>query len=450
MRSEEEDDASLLPLLGGAVEQQSNDHISLATAYGTYQHVVGIQSRETVVLSGLNLNSAKKVECQFDAGTKSSRVRVMVFDRKGRPTLTKMSRHEVLRMTQEAAEPKEEVVSEDTSSLNLEKLSPLLRRRSSLTSASVWRLGQQSRAAGQQDLYAPVSVQPVHSRDIRKMENAFSVTNESRITVRKQAILISADPLRAIILRDVCLIYVPDEADTLLLILKPKFAESTREDNAPFEFRALEALLSTLSRYFELQYEQLSPAVVGAVDDLMHGGLDARKLEKLRESKNTVNEFKAHVDGVRRVLMMLLDNEEHLRLLFLTKLYNEPNLLSDLWGIDGEEIEVLIENYLQDIFSTRTKSELLQHRISNAESLVMMQLDSMRNYLLGVDLIFSIVIISISIGTFITGVFGMNLHSGLESSDTWFLAVVILTVLLSLILTIIGILYFKLKGVLLQ
>ncbi|CAH0485066.1 unnamed protein product [Peronospora farinosa] len=450
MRSEGEDDASLLPLLGGALEQQVNDHINPAIAYGTYQHAVGIRSTKTVVLGGSSLNSAKKFECQFDAGPKNSRVLVMIFDREGRPTFKEMSRQEVLRMTQEAAEPKEKVVSEDMSSPNLEKLFPPLRRRSSLTSVSVRRLGQQSRTASQQDLYTPVSVQLVHSRDIRKMENAFSVTNEPRITVRKQAILISADPLRAIILRDTCLIYVPDEADTLLLILESKFAESTLEDNAPFEFRALEALLSTLSRYFELQYEELSPAVIGAVDGLMHGGLDARKLEKLRELKNTVNEFEAHVDGVRRVLMMLLDNEENLRLLFLTKLYNEPNLLSDLWSIDGEEIEVLIENYLQDIFSTRTKSELLQHRISNAESLVMMQLDSMRNYLLGVDLIVSIVVISISIGTFITGIFGMNLHSGLESTDGWFLSVAIFTVLLSLILTIIGIFYFKLKGVLLQ
>lgn len=182
----------------------------------------------------------------------------------------------------------------------------------------------------------------------------------------------------------------------------------------------------------------------------MQGGLNARELEKLREFKNTINEFEAQVDGVRRVLMVLLDNEEDLRLLYLTKLYDEPNLLSDLWSIDSEEIEVLIENYLQDIFSTRTKAELLQHRISNTESLVMMQLDSMRNYLLGVDLIFSIVVISLSVGTFIAGVFGMNLHSGLESADGWFLGVVILTISLFLVMTIIGILYFKSKGVLLQ
>jgi hypothetical protein len=45
------------------------------------------------------------------------------------------------------------------------------------------------------------------------------------------------DPLRAIVLRDVCLVYVPDGADALLSLLKAKFAETAREDDAPFEFR---------------------------------------------------------------------------------------------------------------------------------------------------------------------------------------------------------------------
>ncbi|OWZ23292.1 CorA Metal Ion Transporter [Phytophthora megakarya] len=413
--------------------------------------MVEVRSPETVRLSGSGTGAFKKFGgCQFDPGAKSGRVLMMVFDRQGRPTLKEMSRHEVLRMTQEAAEPKQEISTEESTSPEVGKMSPPLRRRSSSTTAKIWRLGQQTRSTSQQDLYAPVSVQRVHARDIRKMENAFSVTNEPRIVVRKQSILISADPLRAIVLRDVCLVYVPDGADTLLSVLKAKFVETARDDDAPFEFRALEALLATLSRYFQSQYDQLSPVIVKALDGLMRGGLNARELETLREFKNTINEFEAQVDGVRRVLMMLLDNEEDLRLLYLTKLYDEPTLLSELWTIDSEEIEVMIENYLQDIFSTRTKADLMQHRISNTESLVMMQLDSMRNYLLGVDLTFSIVVISLSVGTFIAGVFGMNLRSGLESADNWFLGVVILTVCLFFIMTITGILYFKSKGVLLQ
>ncbi|KAG7381743.1 hypothetical protein PHYPSEUDO_005685 [Phytophthora pseudosyringae] len=452
MRGESAADSSPSPLLGGAGGQQSSDYANPATAYGTYssyQRMVEVRSPESAETSGSTPASFKKFGCQFDPGAKSGRVLVMVFDPKGRPTMKEMSRHEVLRMTQEAAEPKDEGLPEESPSPESDKVSPPMRRRSSSTAGKIWRLGQQNRAQSQQDVHA-VGVQRVHARDIRKMENAFSVTNEPRIVIRKQAILISADPLRAIVLRDVCLVYVPDGADTLLSVLKTKFAETARDADAPFEFRALEALLSTLSRYFQSQFDQLSPVVVGALDCLMQGGLNARELEKLREFKNTINEFEAQVDAVRRVLMVLLDNEEDLRLLYLTRVYDEPNLLSDLWSIDSEEIEVLIENYLQDIFSTRTKAELMQHRISNTESLVMMQLDSMRNYLLGVDIIFSIVVISLSVGTFIAGVFGMNLHSGLETADGWFLGVILLTVLLFLAMTITGVLYFKSKGVLLQ
>ncbi|KAG6613397.1 CorA Metal Ion Transporter (MIT) Family [Phytophthora cinnamomi] len=448
MHGESEIDTSPSPLLAGAVAQQSSDNP--ATAYGTYQRMIEVRSPETVELGSSSHSSFKKYACQFDPGSKSGRVLVMLFDRKGRPTLKEMSRHEVLRMTQEAAEPKEDVSPEESAPLESGKMSPPMRRRSSSTAGKIWRLGLQTRSGSQQDLHAPVGVQRVHARDIRKMENAFSVTNEPRIVIRKQAILISADPLRAIVLRDVCLVYVPDGADALLSVLKAKFVETARDDDAPFEFRALEALLSTLSRYFQSHYEQLSPGVVRALDSLMQGGLNSRELEKLREFKNAINEFEAQVDGVRRVLMVLLDNEEDLRLLYLTRLYDEPSLLSDLWSIDSEEIEVLIENYLQDIFSTRTKAELMQHRISNTESLVMMQLDSVRNYLLGVDVIFSIVVISLSVGTFIAGVFGMNLHSGLEEADGWFLGVVILTVSIFVVMTMTGVLYFKSKGVLLQ
>ncbi|KAL4137286.1 hypothetical protein PRIC2_000808 [Phytophthora ramorum] len=452
MRRESESDPSPSPLLAGAIGQQPSDYVNPATEYGTYssyQHQVGGRTPESAELSGTSLSSFKKFACQFDPGSKSGRVLVMVFDRKGRPTLKEMSRHEVLRLAQEAAEPKED--PEASTPSEAEKMSPPLRRRSSSTAVKIWRLNQQPRQGSQQDLHGPVcSVQRVHARDIRKMENAFSVTNEPRIVIRKQAILISADPLRAIVLRDECLVYVPDGADALLSVLKTKFVETARDSDAPFEFRALEALLATMSRYFQSQYDQLSPSIVGALDSLMQGSLHPRELERLREFKNTINEFEAQVDGVRRVLMVLLDNEEDLRLLFLTRLHNEPGLLSDLWSIDSEEIEVLIENYLQDIFSTRTKAELMQHRITNTESLVMMQLDSMRNYLLGVDVIFSIVVISLSVGTFVAGVFGMNLHSGLESADGWFLGVIILTVGLFLVMTITGIVYFKSKGVLLQ
>lgn len=145
--------------------------------------------------------------------------------------------------------------------------------------------------------------------------------------------------------------------------------------------------------------------------------------------------------------MELLDNEEDLRLLYLTKLYENPSLLNDLWSFDSEEAEVLIENYLQDIFSTRTKAALMQHRIQNTESLVMLKLDSMRNYLLGVDILFSIMAISISVGTFIAGVFGMNLESNLSTREGWFWGVTLFSIGLMILIGGASYIFFRRQGV---
>ncbi|KAG3115271.1 hypothetical protein PI124_g5653 [Phytophthora idaei] len=421
---------------------------------GTNYHRIDLRTTDPTELSGASspgASSLKRFACQFDPGSKNGRVLVLLFDRNGDSEFKEMSRLDVLRMTQQAAVPKEdesEEVSEaaDIAGLPLRRLGSLgiKGRRASM---SIVR-GEGGGPDGPN--YATVcDVQRVHARDIRRMDNAFSVSNEPAIIIRKQAILISADPLRAIVMRDVCLVYVPDGADSLLSILKEQFSQAARENaEDPYEFRALEALLATLARYFQTDYEKLSPIVISALDRLVQGNLHSRELETLREFKNTMNEFESQVDGVRRVLMELLDNEEDLRLLYLTKLYQDPSLLADLYSFDSEEAEVLIENYLQDIFSTRTKADLMQHRITNTESLVMLKLDSMRNYLLRVDLVFSLVTISLSVGTLLAGVFGMNLASGVEEAWGWFWGVAITCVIIFLVITAIGILFFRQKGVL--
>ncbi|OWZ23293.1 CorA Metal Ion Transporter [Phytophthora megakarya] len=366
--------------------------------------------------------SPSHFSCRFDPISKADKLLMLVFDSRGNSSLNEMSRQDVLRMAQDAAK---EVARE--------RVSPIVLQPSV------------------QETTAGCDVQPVHARDIRRMENVFSVSNEPSIVIRKQAIFFSADPLRAIVLRDVCLVYVPDGADSLLSMLKHYFVVNARDNaGSPYEFRALEALLATLSRSFRAQYDQISPATVAALERLAHGHLDPHGLERLREFKNTMNEFEFQVDGVRRVLMELLDNEEDLRLLYLTKLFEDPSLLENLFRFDSEEAEVLIENYLQAIFSTRTTAELLQHRITNTESLVTLKLDSKRNYLLKVQLIFSLVSLNIAVGTMVSGMFGMNLTSGFESAARWFWGVVTATFVFFVLSTGGGIVFFKQKGVMMK
>ncbi|KAE9361082.1 hypothetical protein PF008_g1400 [Phytophthora fragariae] len=385
---------------------------------------LGEGSAEPSEVSGAN--SPRHFFCRFDPVTKKDKLLMLLFDSKCNSTLNEMSRLDVLRVTQDAARFQRET-----------ERSPLFGKSELL----------EVRYA---TLRSTNFSQPVHARDIRRMENAFSTTNEPSVVIRKQAIFFSADPLRAIVLRDLCLVYVPDGADSLLSMLKHDFASNACDGaGSPFEFRALEALLTTLARYFRAQYDQIYPVIAAELEHLVRGNVDLRELERLREFKNTMNEFEAQVEGVRRVLMDLLDNEEDLRLLYLTKLYQDPSLLGNLFSFDSEEAEVLIENYLQDIFSTRTTAELLQHRISNTESLVTLKLDSKRNYLLAVQLVFSLVLINIAVGTLVTGIFGMNLFSGVENAAHWFWAVGIAIVIFFALATGSGIVHFTKKGVML-
>lgn len=382
--------------------------------------------------------SVSQFFCRFDTVARNGKLLMLLFDRDGKSTLQEMSRLDVLHMTQEAAKRGNEPVAKATPSTRPSR-------------SPVYRRSNVQAQAGIESSLSICDVQRVHARDIRRMENAFSTSNEPSIILRKQAIFFSADPLRAIVLKAACLVYVPDGADSLISMLKEDFLTHARDNaDAPFEFRALEALLATLARYFRAQYDRLSPSIVSDLEHLAIGHLDPSELERLREFKNTMNEFESQVDGVRRALMELLDNEEDLRLLYLTKLYEDPDLLNDLWSFDSEEAEVLIENYLQDIFSIRTTADLLQHRIANTESLVTLKLDSKRNYLLRVQLIFSLVMINISVGTLISGVFGMNLTSGLADASGWFLGVVIFTAVLFITTTHAGIYFFKQKGVMLK
>lgn len=77
-------------------------------------------------------------------------------------------------------------------------------------------------------------------------------------------------------------------------------------------------MLATLCRIFESDYEKMAPVVISALDRLANGKIGTNELDTLRTYKNTINEFESQVDGVR-ALMEILDNEEDLRLLYLTK-----------------------------------------------------------------------------------------------------------------------------------
>ncbi|OQR88529.1 CorA Metal Ion Transporter (MIT) Family, partial [Achlya hypogyna] len=130
-------------------------------------------------------------------------------------------------------------------------------------------------------------------------------------------------------------------------------------------------------------------------------------MEALRTLKNNMHELNTQISGMRRMLMEILENDEDMHMLYLSKIHAEPAIASDLLSFDTEDAESLLEVYLQDIYATQTRVSLMLNNVQNTESMVMLRLDTKRNYLLTVDLTLTLWTTMITVPTFIVGAFGM-------------------------------------------
>ncbi|ETW06064.1 hypothetical protein H310_03659 [Aphanomyces invadans] len=293
-----------------------------------------------------------------------------------------------------------------------------------------------------------VSIPNVHMRDIRKLDNAFAIGNKPSITVRCQGILVNADPIRAVITRDACVVFLQDGANDLIPELEANFKDHLDECALHgFEFTALEAILATLCTALAKDAARVLPVAKAAVEKISQDATLAGELERLRSTKNTMDELNTRVTGMRKAFVDILENEEDLRMMHLTKLYRDPWLAHDLFSFDSEDLESLIEVYLQDIYDTQTQIALMLENLQNTRTIAMLKLDAKRNYLLMVNLTLTLWTTLITVPTFVVGTFGMNLNSYLQDVDYLFYAVVAGCVLFPIGVYRLVLRYFRERGI---
>ncbi|RHZ39863.1 hypothetical protein DYB26_014920 [Aphanomyces astaci] len=73
-------------------------------------------------------------------------------------------------------------------------------------------------------------------RDIRQLDSAYSISDRPTILVRHQAILVSIDPIRAVILRHRCIVFPGMPSDVATHLEATFVANMAESPDAPFEF----------------------------------------------------------------------------------------------------------------------------------------------------------------------------------------------------------------------
>eukprot|EP00814_Leptocylindrus_danicus_P022163 CAMPEP_0116032624 /NCGR_PEP_ID=MMETSP0321-20121206/18290_1 /TAXON_ID=163516 /ORGANISM="Leptocylindrus danicus var. danicus, Strain B650" /LENGTH=292 /DNA_ID=CAMNT_0003508115 /DNA_START=317 /DNA_END=1191 /DNA_ORIENTATION=- len=292
---------------------------------------------------------------------------------------------------------------------------------------------------------------------MRRLVTPFSNTNEPALIVRRHVMLLNFDPLRAIVLRDRLLVLVPDGADSILISLEKRMRRGTditnedpfeeeytlseeenvvhpakkvdlnetstdvpsegssRDENdqfhdewedidtmnwtkMAFELVAVDCVMQCVSSMLLDDAQTLEHIVAEAIDSLQKGTTDgsSHAQDRLRILKDDVKSMESRVQGFVRALNLVLDDDEDLALMNLSRLITNPERFiqpvpEEVLHEESDEPELILEAYVQHGLSAVNALDSLSSKIRSTEDAVSMKLDSIRNRLLYINTFVSLV-----------------------------------------------------------
>ncbi|KAJ9311388.1 hypothetical protein DTO271D3_8365 [Paecilomyces variotii] len=274
-------------------------------------------------------------------------------------------------------------------------------------------------------------------RDLRKIDSSVL----PHILVRPGTILISLLHLRVLIKADRVLVFdaygsTDSYAQSVFMYdlegkLRQKQAQTTGA--LPYEFRALEAVLISVTSGLEGEFEGVREPVVRVLRALEED-IDRDKLRHLLIYSKKLGTFEQKARLVRDAINDLLDADDDLAAMYLTERASGRERDEN----DHQEVEMLLESYHKVCDEIVQASGNLVTGIRNTEEVVKAILDANRNSLMLLDLKFSIGTLGLASGTLISALYGMNLKNFIEESDLGFGAVSVTCVVFSAIVCLYG------------
>ncbi|RHZ57577.1 magnesium ion transporter, partial [Aspergillus turcosus] len=274
-------------------------------------------------------------------------------------------------------------------------------------------------------------------RDLRKIDSS----TLPHILVRPSAILINLLHLRVLIKHDRVLVFdAYGSTDTYMQSLfvydlegKLRQKQTLGFGALPYEFRALEAVLISVTTGLEEEFNGVREPVVRVLRALEED-IDRDKLRHLLIYSKKLGTFEQKARLVRDAIDDLLEADDDLAEMYLTERANGVERDED----DHQEVEMLLESYHKVCDEIVQASGNLVTSIRNTEEVVKAILDANRNSLMLLDLKFSIGTLGLATGTLFSALYGMNLKNFIEESDLGFGAVSVTCFVITAIVCVYG------------
>lgn len=192
----------------------------------------------------------------------------------------------------------------------------------------------------------------------------------------------------------------------------------------PFEFRAIEALLQYWINTLQGKLSVLQPLILETLEALVdpkHSSIDRSKLHILLQNGKSLSELETDIKIFKESILEILDEEELIEELCLTKWTDIHIFEKNSAGIDhAEEMELLLENYYRLAEDLSNAARELRVLIDDSQSIIFINLDSHRNVMMRLNLQLTMGTFSLSLFGLIGVAFGMNLESSLEEDHRVF------------------------------
>ncbi|PON78087.1 Mg2+ transporter protein, Zinc transport protein [Trema orientale] len=348
------------------------------------------------------------------------------------------------------------------------------------------------------DKYAIMHRVQIHARDLRILDPLLSYP--STILGREKAIVLNLEHIKAIITAEEVLLRDPSDENVVPVVeelqrrLPPVNAigenqrdgkehgggqndlDAAEEDESPFEFRALEVALEAICSFLAARTTELETAAYPALDELT-SKISSRNLDRVRKMKSAMTRLTARVQKVRDELEQLLDDDDDMADLYLSRKLAgasspvsgsgpanwypaSPTIGSKISRAsrasvatvrgdenDVEELEMLLEAYFMQIDGTLNKLTTLREYIDDTEDYINIQLDNHRNQLIQLELLLSSGTVCMSIYSLVAGIFGMNIpYTWNQNHGYMYKWVVIVTGIVCAFIFILIIAYARHKG----
>ncbi|KAK8919197.1 Magnesium transporter MRS2-I [Platanthera zijinensis] len=346
------------------------------------------------------------------------------------------------------------------------------------------------------DKYAIMHRVQIPARDLRIIDPLLSYP--STILGREKAIVLNLEHIKAIITADEVMLRDPLDDNVIPVVeeLRRRLParnpaelaqaegkenlgrnhdpESAEEVESPFEFRALEVALEAICSYLDARTTELENAAYPALDELT-SKISSRNLDRVRKLKSAMTRLTARVQKVRDELEQLLEDDEDMADLYLSRKLSTaspassavPNWISASPTVgsrisragktsaatfhgnddDVEELEMILEAYFMQVDSTLNKLNTLREYIDDTEDYINIQLDNHRNQLIQLELFLSSGTCSLTMFSLIAGIFGVNIpYSWNENHGYLFKWVIILSGILSVVMFLGVLVYARFRG----